>query len=452
MTSPQFILPETEDAILGTIIAHPEASMPWACSTLAPDDFGIAVNADLWRAMMGMEASQKPVTFANICTELRELGLSSAIPAGRISTLYVAGGPPVGLPHMLDQLREKRSLRVLFSGLGDLVKDASAPGADAASLIERAQHCIEFAGKTRARAVSAPRMPELVREAVERIQARQSKLPDESGVPTSLAALDRETGGMKPGATWVIAGPSKGGKSMLALNLLESAATIHGKRCLFFGLEMPAVENVERMIASGGILASHLRDGELSEADFTKLAAIAGRLNKAPIQFREDVFDIGEMMAVAKQYKLAYPDLFAVFVDYAQLVGADAIRGGNREQEVAQVSTALRRLAMQEKLCVVVLSQLNDDGKLRESRRLGMDATVIAVLEDEEDEPKVKRLKLIQRNGRKCTIRLAYRGEFMRFDSLPDGESYPAAQDPEQKTQTKKPWKRHNEKLRHGGE
>ena len=96
---------------------------------------------------------------------------------------------------------------------------------------------------------------------------------------------------------------------------------------------------------------------------------------------------------------------------------------------------------MQEKLCVVVLSQLNDDGKLRESRRLGMDATVIAVLEDEEDEPKVKRLKLIQRNGRKCTIRLAYRGEFMRFDSLPDGESYPKAEDPEQKTQTKKQYR-----------
>ena len=435
-----FILPETEEALLGTIIANPEASMPWACSALSLEDFGIPTNGQLWRTLATMEASQKPISFANICTELRDLGLADAITPARISTLHISGTSPGTLPAMLDQLREKRALRLLFAGLTELLPAISAPGADAASLIERAQLCIESAGKTRVRAISAPKMPELVREAVDRIQARQLKQPDETGIPTGLTVLDRETGGMRIGATWVIAGPHKGGKSMLALNLLSAAADV-GKRSLFFGLEMPAVENVERLISSGGILAEHLRDGTMSEADFTKLSGIAQRLNKAPIQFREDVFDIGEMMAVAKQYKLAYPDLFAVFVDYAQLVGADAIRGGNREQEVAQVSTALRRLAMQEKLCVVVLSQLNDDGKLRESRRLGMDATVIATIQDEEDEPKVKRVKLVQRNGRQCTIRLAYRGEFMRFDSLPDGESYPKAEDPDQKTQTKKQYR-----------
>ena len=435
-----FILPETEDALLGTIIANPEASMPWACSTLAPEDFGIAMNGHLWQTMATMEASQKPINFANICAELRGMGLAEIITPSRVSTLHISGSSPGTLPAMLDQLREKRALRVLFSGLTELIPAISAPGANVAQLIERAHHCIEIAGKTRARASLAPKMPELVRQAVDRIQARQLKQPDETGIPTGLTVLDRETGGMRIGATWVIAGPHKGGKSMLALNLLSAAADA-GKRSLFFGLEMPAIENVERMISSGGILAEHLRDGTMSEGDFTKLAGIYARLSKAPIQFREDVFDIVEMIAVAKQYKLAYPDLFAVFVDYAQLVGADAIRGGNREQEVAQVSTALRRLAMQEKLCVVVLSQLNDDGKLRESRRLGMDATVIATIQDEEDEPKVKRVKLVQRNGRQCTIRLAYRGEFMRFDSLPDGESYPQKQDPEQKTQTKKPYR-----------
>jgi hypothetical protein len=72
-----------------------------------------------------------------------------------------------------------------------------------------------------------------------------------------------------------------------------------------------------------------------------------------------------------------------------------------------------------------------------------MDATVIGIIEDEEDEPKVKRLKLIQRGGRKCTVRLAYRGEFMRFDSLSESESYPQNEDPDEKTQKKqKPWQK----------
>jgi replicative DNA helicase len=194
--------------------------------------------------------------------------------------------------------------------------------------------------------------------------------------------------------------------------------------------------------STGGILAASLRDGNLTDGDMTKIVAAAGKLAAAPIQFRDDVFDLADMLSAIKQYKLAYPDLFAFFVDYAQLIGAEIGHGQNREQEVAKISTALRRITMQEKLCCVVLSQLNDDGKLRESRRIGMDATVIAIIEDEEDEPKVKRVKLIQRGGRKCTVRLAYRGDFMRFDSLPDGESYPQNEDPEEKTQTKKkPWK-----------
>ena len=345
--------------------------------------------------------------FANIVTELREAGREATIPAGRIASLWSSGGAPVTLPAMLDKLREKRALRLLSAGFTELIEGING-GEDSGALIEKAQGCIDFAGKTRARAVSAPKMPALVSQVVATFQARQQKLPDETGVKTGLTALDRETGGMKPGATWVIAGPSKGGKSMLALNLLEAAALAAGRRCLFFGLEMPSEQNVERMFSStGGILAASLRDGNLTEGDMTKIMVTAGKLGAAPIQFRDDIFDLTELLAAIRQYKLAHPDLFAFFVDYAQLIGADAERGQSREQEVAKISTALRRITMQEKLCCVVLSQLNDDGKLRESRRIGMDATVIAIIEDEEDEPKVKRVKLVQRGGRKCTVRLA---------------------------------------------
>ena len=431
----QFIIPEIEDSILGTIILNPELSMPWAASSIHPEDFGMKINSDIWKMLLGMEVEQKPITLSTFHVELQSAGLIGSVPAHRMFEIRDAATAPSTLQHMLELLREKRALRTLFAGVSDVMAQMLTPSADAGLLMAQLAECIDCAGKARARASTAKGMAALVWDAVERIQARNIQSPDQAGVPTGLAVLDRETGGMLPGATWVIAGPSKGGKSMLALNLLQSASVQHGRRCLFFGLEMPAIDNVERMISSEGcILASSLRDGTLSAADFMKLAATGSKLKNAPIQFRDDVFDLTEMMQVAKQYKLAYPDLFAVFVDYAQLVGADAIRGANREQEVAQVSTALRRLAMQEKLCVVVLSQLNDDGKLRESRRLGMDATVIATIEDE-DEPKVKRVKLIQRNGRQCTIRLAYRGEFMRFDSLSDGESYPKKEDPEQKTQ-----------------
>jgi replicative DNA helicase len=65
-------------------------------------------------------------------------------------------------------------------------------------------------------------------------------------------------------------------------------------------------------------------------------------------------------------------------VDYLQLVTCpEAHAKGNREQEVAQVAVGLKQLAKEMDAPVIVLSQLNDDGKLRESRATGQHADAI---------------------------------------------------------------------------
>lgn len=413
--------------------------MPWATINLHVDDFAITTNSALYRILIGMDTERKAISFASILTEIRDSGKLGEFPAHMVSEITLAACVPAVLPQLGKQLREKRSLRILHAGLSETLKAISAHGATADESIESTLRVVEGASKTRIGTKPAPTMKELVTEVVTRIQRRTAGEKDEVGISTGIKALDRETGGLRLGATWVLAGPSKGGKSLLALNLLEAVSVNAGLHSLFFGLEMPAVENVERMFASvGGIRASVMRDGVLNSQDFTKAAAVAERLAKSPIIFRDDVFDLAELIAVAKQAKMANPELYAVFVDYAQLVGNERQKGENREQEVAAVSAALRRLAMQEKLCVVVLSQLNDDGKLRESRKLGMDATVIAMIEPD-DEEGVRRLKLVQRAGRRCTLRMAFRPEFMRFDNLPEGQEYADDESPQTE---KKGWSR----------
>lgn len=437
--SPMF-LHETEAEVIATLVASPEQSMPWAAANIHPDDFFDKLIAALFRQLLVMQAEQEAITFATVCAAIQAKPELKFWQPAKISGLMTSGGPASNLPHLCAALREKRAMRALHDGITRIGATTLEAGTKSGDVIEGLQRVIEEAAKSRAAARPAPTMRELVMATVDRIQRRQQGEVEEVGFVTGLRALDREMGGLRPCATIVVAGEAKGGKSTLAINFLEALSVTHGQRCLFFGLEMPAIENVERMISGvGNIRAAAIRDGSLADADFDKLNAAAGKLAKAPIIFRDDVFDLAEMMAIAKQTKLAHPDLFAVFVDYAQLVGADRRDGDNREQEVAAVSVALRRLAMQEKLCVIVLSQLNDDGRLRESRKLGMDATTVIFIENDNEEG-VKRLRLVQRGGRRVTVRVAYRGDFIKFDNLAEGQEYVTEAEPEPK-KGRKAWK-----------
>jgi replicative DNA helicase len=197
------------------------------------------------------------------------------------------------------------------------------------------------------------------------------------------------------------------------------------KRCAFFGLEMPSVENVERMLCQvGRISATHARDGEITQNDFPNITAAAAKLAPAPILFRDDIFDMNEFAGTVRQMKSAFPDLYAVVLDYAQLMTGD-VDERSREREVALISRTCRKLSMQLGLCFIVLSQVNDDGKLRESRALGMDATTVVFIEFDKN-PNVRNLRLVQRSGKSgIELRVAYKGEHFLFADLAPGDEEP---------------------------
>jgi len=98
-----------------------------------------------------------------------------------------------------------------------------------------------------------------------------------------------------------------------------------------------------------------------------------------------------------------------IVIDYLQLVQeADAER---REAAVARVSRNCKCMAKELGVPVFALSQLNDEGKLRESRAIGPDANLILMIQPEEDGPGNVTPVLVSkhRNGRpKQTLRLRF--------------------------------------------
>lgn len=404
---------EVENSILSCLTAHPEQSIPYVSTHVKPEDF-TGHNAEIYRVILALHADGKSIDFISLVSELRERKrLDDVGGPSRFNELIALGTLPGALPTHVKLLKEATARRKAGQTLRAAL--SSIETGDIGETLSTAMMELESIAAGRITKV-VPTTRELVMSAVKRIQDR-AEGREGVGITTGIKPLDDATGGLRPSSQWVLAGPPKGGKSSLALCFLQSLAVWNGKRCDFYGLEMPSIENVERMIClEGNVSAKHLRDGMISERDMTGITNGAAKIINAPIHFRDDVFDLCELVGNIQQRKAAFPDLYAVFVDYAQLLTSKS-DDGSREREVAIISRTLRQLSMKLDLCVVLLSQVNDDGRLRESRSLGMDATKIVFIELT-DEPGTRGLRLVQRDGPACTIEVAYIGDKFRFAEL----------------------------------
>lgn len=431
------IATENEEAVLSCLLAYPEQSAPMVCSELRPEHF-IATQQDIYREILGLFSEGIPFDMTIVAGRLRDKGKLESIGGFvRLSMLTTSPSLPVTLPEHIKTLKEKLAQRLSIDLLERRLAEAKSADCDVSALLSGTLGELEEIGQARAKK-KTPSMKALVIEAMNRIQAKYDKTGNESGVSTGIPSLDKETGGARPGDQWVLAGPAKGGKSSLASTMLKSFAVDHGQRCAFFGLEMPSVENVERLLCNvGRASATNIRDGSLSEHDFTAIQAASEKLKDAPIMFRDDIFELAELAGTIRQMKAAFPDLFAVFVDYAQLISGSRDEK-SREQEVAAISRTFRKISMQQDICIILLSQVNDDGRLRESRSLGMDATKIVFIEFD-DKPTVRKLKLVQRNGRSgIDLRVSYNGEHFQFADLDErDEPQPERQNSHSKARRK---------------
>jgi replicative DNA helicase len=276
-----------------------------------------------------------------------------------------------------------------------------------------------------------------IEDAIREIEFAQKRGGELTGIPTGFLDLDALTHGLHPGQLVIVAARPAVGKSTFALDIARTAAIKNNQATIFFSLEMGRAEIAMRMLsAESSIYLQSMRKGTVSESDWTRLAAVRGRINDAPL-YIDDSPNMTLVEIRAKCRRLSQQvDLKMIVIDYIQLMSSGK-KVESRQQEVSEFSRALKLLAKELNIPVIALSQLNRQTEqskdkrpelshLRESGSLEQDADVVVLLHREgiyeRDHPRAGEADLIlakQRNGPTGTVTVAFHGQYSRFVNMP---------------------------------
>ncbi|MBQ9474503.1 MAG: replicative DNA helicase [Bacteroidales bacterium] len=288
-------------------------------------------------------------------------------------------------------------------------------------------------------------MSDLLSDANNLIQEMQNNDGKLNGIPSGFMELDQLTSGFQPGTLVIIAARPAMGKTAFALSIARNIALNEKKAVAFFSLEMTGLELVMRLISSEAMIegGKFKRGEKLTQQQVAVLTEKIQVLSSAPIYIDDSpMLSIFELRAKCRRLKKAH-DIQAVFIDYLQLMHGDASgnRGGNREQEISNISRQLKALSKELQIPVIALSQLSrqveqrgGDRKpqlsdLRESGAIEQDADIVAFIyrpdyygltEPDNLGETVGMADIIlakHRSGGQGTARLRFVKEFTRFEN-----------------------------------
>ncbi len=438
---------EAERSILGAVLLD-NHSLNAAVERLRSEDFFLPQHRQIFERMIQLAEKQQAIDVVTLMEDLARRGeLESAGGVPYLSQL--ADGLPrvTNVEHYARIVKEKSVLRNLAFSAAAIQEQALAGGDDADVILDRAESTIFQIAEDRVRA-GLIGVKELVRDNFERLERIFSEGRRITGLATGYAGLDNETAGLQPSELVILAARPSMGKTALALNIAENVAVRNREPVAVFSLEMSKESLLLRMLASEARVDAHkFRTGHMGRDDWNKITRALTSLGDAPLWIDDSASStVLEMGAKARRLKRDR-GLSLMIVDYLQLVvPTNTGRGSNRQEEVSSISRALKGLAKELKVPVVVLSQLTraperEDRKpqlsdLRESGAIEQDADVVLFINrpnfyktdlPEEDRAKAELIIAKQRNGPTGNLNFVFLARHTRFEeAAPDAWSSPS--------------------------
>ena len=433
---------EAERSVLGAMLQSAETVM-LAQESLTADDFYDPAHREIFDAMMNLSGHARPVDLVTLDEELTRRGslegvggldylisLSQFVPTTANAGAYI---------RIID---EKSTLRRLISASQDISQASYAAEEETAEILAEAEKKIYDITMRKGGELLQP-IESVLLGTYERIETLEKNHGKIEGVPTGYADLDRLLTGLHPGEFVLIAARPSMGKTSIGMNIVANAAVRNGKKCAVFSLEMPAEQLVMRMLCSeANVDMQSARRGTLNQEDWERLTDAMVPLARSQIYIdATSGITVPEVRSKARRLQMEH-GLDLILIDYLSLMTATG-RNNSRQEEVSSISRALKGLAQELKVPVLVLQQLSranasrSDHRpilsdIRESGAIEQDADVVMFLHREayynpETEKKNIAELIIakQRNGPLGTVELGWQAEYTKFVNLVGGAQPP---------------------------
>ncbi len=409
---------------------------------VVPDSFHTPAHQTIYEILVDMNNAGRVIDLLTVGERLESAGLLSRI-GGREYLLQLVDFTPTAAhaEHYIEIVRQKHLLRTIIDCSRTAIDKCYDSEEDADEILSESEQRIFDIGDQADRGLVP--WPELVRDSMKEIEEIFLQKKGITGIPTGYLDLDHKLLGLQKSDMIIIAARPSMGKTSLAMNMAEKIALgeISDKKprpVAVFSLEMSREQLVRRMICCRARVSSHnLSKGFVSQVNHGHLMQAADSLIKAPL-YLDDTAGLTavELRARARRLKKRF-DIQLIVVDYLQLLHYPQYAKEGRQRETAAISGALKAMAKELRIPVIVLSQLSRApetrdklGKpklsdLRDSGSIEQDADVVALLrrpckypEDEDyNDTSLSILDIAKhRNGPTGEVRLHFEEEFTRFE------------------------------------
>lgn len=427
---------EAEQAVLGAIFLEPQA-IASASEVLLAEDFYRASHQRIFEVMLQLSEKGEPIDLVTVTTALSNNKTLDEI--GGVSYLSdLANSVPTAanIEYYTKIVEEKSTLRRLIKTATNIVTSGYSEEEELDGVLNDAEKSILEVAQ-RNNSGKFKNIKDVLIEVYDNIEQLHNRDADVTGVPTGFRDLDKMTSGFQRNDLIIIAARPSVGKTAFALNIAQNVATNTDENVAIFSLEMGAEQLVMRMLcAEGNIDANHLRTGNLDTEDWGKLTMAMGSLSNAGI-FIDDTpgIKVNEIRSKCRRLKQEH-GLGMILIDYLQLIQGSGSSKENRQQEVSEISRALKGLARELNVPLIALSQLSRGvesrqdkrpmmSDIRESGSIEQDADIVGFLfrEDYYDQESEKQniIEIIlakQRNGPVGSVELAFVKEYNKFVDL----------------------------------
>ncbi len=426
---------EAEQSVIGSMIMDRDAIVA-AADLLGKDDFYHKQYGVLFETIVELYNSGAAVDMVTLQNRLREKNVPP-----EISSLEYVGGLVAAVPtsanvrYYAQIVQEKSILRKLIR-TNDAISEACYLETESLdTILDDTEKSVFNLVQSRSGSDFVP-IRDLVIGELDRIENAAKQPGSVTGLSTGFADLDFILAGMQKSDLLLLAARPSMGKTALALNIAQHVAIKEKKPVAIFSLEMSREQLVSRLLAMESRVDSKLiRNGNLSDNDWDQLINSAGVIGQSNIIIDDTPgISVSELRSRCRKFKLEHK-VELIILDYLQLMSGGR-RADSRQQEISDISRALKQIARELKVPLLALSQLSRQveqrpehrpmlSDLRESGAIEQDADVVMFIyrddyyNEDSDQRGVAEIHVAkQRNGPTGTAQLLWQEKYTKFVSM----------------------------------